>query len=246
MYRSIQSSLEEESIFSLSYWKKAARVYDDLRLWVVAALFIALRVAVKFAKIDISGGLVLSFDCYVNSVGSLIYGPLMGLMVGAISDTIGCIVAPTGPYFLPFVLVEMGSSFIFGLFFWRRKLSVPRVLMAKFTVNLVCNIILNSVFIKWSYSIFYTDKAYPLINLLRIVKNLALFPLEALFISLLFQALIPVMRQSGFRRYFPEKMPVKKSHFLLIALLTVLSVGLVLFYIFFLKDYITAHNIKLF
>ena len=47
----------------------------------------------------------------------MIYGPLVGLLVGAVSDTIGAVLFPTGAYFFPFIFVEMFSSFIFGLSF---------------------------------------------------------------------------------------------------------------------------------
>ena len=102
------------------YWRDAARVCTDTRMLVFAALIVALRVVVKFFKIPLAAGLDLTFDCYVNSVGAVVYGPVMALAVGAVSDTLGCILAPNGAYFLPFILVEMSSGFIFALFLWRR------------------------------------------------------------------------------------------------------------------------------
>lgn len=99
------------TIRSRSYWAEAARSFRNTRMLVFAALIVALRVAVKFLRVPLAAGLELSLDAYVNSLGSLVYGPLMGLAVGAVSDTVGCILAPTGAYFLPFILVEMTSSF---------------------------------------------------------------------------------------------------------------------------------------
>ena len=123
---------------------------------VFAALIIALRVAVKTLKLT-TGTISFTFDCYVNSLGSIVYGPIMGLLVGAVSDTLGCILvpSPTSPYFFPFIFVEMSSGFVFGLFLWRKKLTVSRVLLTKFMVNLVCNIILTSLVMKWDYYFFY-------------------------------------------------------------------------------------------
>lgn len=239
--------MSENNILSAGYWKAAAKNLGDSRMLAVAALIIALRVAVKFLKIPLAAGLSFSFDCYVNALGSLVYGPLNALLVGAVSDTLGCILAPNGPYFLPFVFVEMGSSFLFALFFWRQKLSVPRVLLAKFTVNFVCNIVLTSLFMKWSYYLFYgveKAEAYAVINGVRIVKNLVLFPLEAMLIVLLFHALTPPLR--SLHLLSGEPICFRPRHYLLIALLLVLSIGLVLFYIFFLKDFVSAHNFKFF
>lgn len=236
------------SIRSAAYWKDAARSFGNTHMLVFAALIVALRVAVKMARIPLAAGLSVSLDCYVNSLGSLVYGPLMGLAVGAVSDTIGCILAPSGPYFFPFVLVEMSSSFLFGLFFWQRELSLPRILTAKFTVNAVCNIFLTSLFVKWSYLVFYgAEKAqgYALINAARIVKNLVLFPVEAVLIAVVIRAAMPALRALGLLRGFDPLRPTRRDYWLA-ALLFLLSVGLVLLYVFVLKDFLAAHNLKWF
>lgn len=241
---------EKKSIFSLGYWKEAAAQFKSTKMIVFAALIIALRIAVKFFKIQLAPNLSLSFDGYVNALGSMVYGPAVGLVVGAISDTIGCIVKPTGDYFLPFILTEMLSSFIFGLFFWNRKIGLTRTIGAKFTVNLICNIILTSILTKWMYFVFYgieKAEAYNLINGVRIVKNLILFPLEALLIVFVLSAAMPALRSTKLvRREFAY---IEKPNTLLlwvqIIAYTLFSVALILFYVFFLKDFISTHNFKL-
>lgn len=241
---------ETFNILSRRYWKEAAKQSENLRMLVFAALIVAMRVAVKFFKVPLTAGLNITLDCYVNSLGSLVYGPVMALCVGAISDTIGCIVAPSGPYFLPFILVEMSSSFIFALFFWRKKITVSRILSAKFTVNLICNIMLTSLFVKWSYYFYYgveKAEAYNLINGVRIVKNLILFPLESLFITLVFEAAVPLLERTKIlpKGSFEMNLPPKKRTLILSAIaLTLLSVTIILSYRFFLSDFVKKHNIK--
>lgn len=230
-----------------AYWREAAGLFRETRTLIFAALIIALRIAVKFFKIPLAEGLSLSFDCYVNSVGALIYGPLVALAVGAVSDTLGCIIAPSGPYFFPFIFVEMSSGFIFALFFWHKKLSLSRTIWAKFTVNFFCNIILTSLTMKWYYLWLYgPEKIYNLINLVRIVKSLVLFPLEAGLIALLFQALMPALvslkliaSSQAFTDFRHSKVVLQ------IVLSLLLSVAIVLFYVFFLRDFLSANNIKL-
>lgn len=229
------------------YWRAAADNFRSSRMLVFAALICALRIAVKFFKIPLTAGLSLTFDCYVNSLGSLVYGPLVGLAVGAVSDTLGYIVKPSGAYFLPFITVEMMSSFLFGLFFWRREPTLPRLLAAKFTVNLVCNIIMTSVFIKWSMLLYYgieEARAYAVVNLVRIAKNLVLFPAESVLIMLVFRAVLPVLCAYGLAPESGRLRPTRRDY-LLAGGLFVLSVALVVFYWGFLKDFISAHNVKL-
>lgn len=236
-------------IWSRAYWREAAAQLRSVNMLAMAALIVALRVAVKFLKIPLAAGLSVSLDCYVNSLGSLIYGPLMGLLVGAVSDTVGCALHGFADYFFPFILTEMLSSFIFGLFFWRRPLGAGRALAAKFTVNLICNIILTSVLMKWYYYLYFgveKAEAYNLINMVRIVKNLVLFPVEAVLITVILSALLPALRASHLVPATQKRVTLTKRHILLVVALSLLSVGLVLFYIFFLKDFVSSHNIKLF
>ncbi len=238
------------SVFSKKYWTEAARQFSDVRMLTVAALIVALRIVVKFAKIPIAQGLSISLDAYVNSLGSVIYGPLVGLAVGLISDSLGCLITGRmAEYFPPFALVEMMSSFLFGLFFWKRKIGISRALAAKFTVNLVCNIIMTSVFNKWMYLIYYgleRAEAYNIINGVRIVKNLIMFPLEATIVVIVLAATLPMLTRLKIvdKRYCFVDKPSNKRLLLEIALFTALSVLLILLYIFFLEDYISDLNIK--
>lgn len=124
---------------------------------------------------------------------------------------------------------------------------MPRVLAAKFSVNLVCNIVMTSLFMKWDYLVFYgaaEAQGYAIINLVRIVKNLVLFPLEAILILLVLDALRPALRRLGLYKGEGSLKPTGRDIFLAVLFL-ILSVALVLFYIFFLKEYISAHNLKL-
>jgi len=238
-----------DSLLDKQYWKEAGKSFTDSRMLAFAGLIAALRVAVKFIQIPVAAGLYITFDCYVNALGSIVYGPLMGLAVGAVSDTLGAILAPSGPYFLPFILVEMLSSFLFGVFFWRKPISVPRALAARFTVNFICNIVLTSIFMKWYYYVFYgleKAEAYAVINLVRIVKNLVLFPLEALLIAVVLRAAIPVLRRQRIVPAETGEIRLEKKHYWLVGVFFLISVALVVFYVFFLKDYVSVHNLKWF
>ena len=236
------------SSYGREYWRAAASELKNTKSLVFASFIVVLRIVVKAFKIPLAAGLSLTFDCYVNSLGSLIYGPVVGLCVGAVSDTLGYLVFPSGVYFFPFIFVEMLSSFIFGLFFWKRQISVLRVLAAKFTVNLVCNIILTSLFMKWMYVMLGDEKAttYSVVNMVRIVKNLVLFPAESVLIVLVLGAFLPALKSMKLISPSQGELILEKKHIVIVIVTAVLSIALVLFYIFFLKDYISANNITLF
>lgn len=242
--------MQTESILKKNYWSEAAKQFGDLKMILVAAIFISLRVAIKPLQIPFAADLKITFDCYVNSLGSMIYGPLVALAVGAVSDTLGCLLFPSGAYFFPFIFVEMASGFIFALFFWRRKISPGRCILAKFTVNFICNIIMTSAVMKWDYYIFYgleKAQAYNLINLTRIAKNLIMFPIEAVIIFAVLSAVSPALAKIGvIRKSDTADKKITVKHIIIAIILLLVSIALILFFVFFLKDFIKLHNIKMF
>lgn len=225
------------SIFSKKYWKEATLQLKDVRMITIAALIVALRIAVKFFKIRLAPGLNISLDAYVNSLGSVIYGPIIGLVVGSISDILGCIATgQMAEYFFPFMFVEMMSSFIFGLFFWKRKITITRALTSKFTVNFICNIIMTSLFNKWYLYLYVGIKqaqAFRLINGIRIVKNLILFPLEAAIIIIVLSAALPIIARLKLvdKKYSYIEKPSNRELARKIALLTAISLEIIFIYL---------------
>ena len=241
------SPLTRTSVFSATYWRDAAANLKNVRMLALAAMVVALRVVCKMIEIPIAPGLNINPAGFFNAVGAMVYGPVVGVVGAMVSDPLGYLVHPDGPYFLPFMLVDMSSSFIFGLIFWRRPLTVSRTMSAKFAVNMISNVVLTSIIMKWNYYVFYgveKAEAYSIINLTRIVKNLVMFPIEAVLLTVVLGALSPAL----FRlRLLPQKtdLRLKVWHYILLGVLTLLAVGLVIFYVTFLKDYVKAHNFKL-
>lgn len=242
-----KSPLSTPSVFSAAYWRDAAANLKDTRMLALAAMIVALRALCKMLEIPLAPGLNINVAGLFNSVGAMVYGPVVGLVGAIVSDPLGYLLHPDGPYFLPFMLVDMSSSFIFGLLFWRRRLTVGRTMTAKFTINMVSNIVLTSVIMKWYYLVYYgveKAEAYNIINLTRIVKNLVMFPIEAIFIAVVIGALTPALHRLRLLSK-QEEMKLEFRHYVLLTVLTLLAVGLVAFYVYFLKDFVKEHNFKL-
>ena len=91
-------------------------------------------------------------------------------------------------------------------------------------------------------------EAYNIINGARIVKNLVMFPLEATIIVIVMSGALPTLSRLKLvdkELCFIEK-PSDKRLWTQIALYTALSIGLILLYVFFLKDFVASLGIKLF
>ena len=233
------------SPLSAAYWKQAASNLKNTRMLALAAMVIALRAVCKMLEIPLAPGLNINVAGLFNAVGAMVYGPVVGVVGAVVSDPLGYLLHPDGPYFLPFMLVDMSSSFLFGLFFWKRNLTVGRTMAAKFTVNIVSNVVLTSLIMKWYVAFFGLDMVYNLVNLTRIVKNLIMFPIEAILVAFVLGAAAPALYSL---RLLPEKpdLRLRARHYVLVGVLTLIALGLILAYVFFLKDWVKSLGLNFF
>ena len=220
--------------FSAKYWKLALKEFTNWRTLVIAALIIAMRVAIKSVSIPIVPGLYIGIDFIVNSVGSMIYGPIVALAAGAVSDTIGAILFPKGAYFFPFIFVEMMSGFVFALFLYRQKLTSWRVVLSRLAVVVICNFIINPAIMTVDYSLIMA-KGYEFITIARVIKNSALFPLECIILVFWLGAVSFATYRMGLTYSMPEKLKLKPVHYVVLILSVGIAIGAIFGYMYYKK-----------
>ena len=130
--------------FSKAYWRDAAAELKDTHMLVFAALMIALRLVMKQVAIPITPFLKINTAYFVNALGAMVFGPVMAMLAACITDVLGYIIRPEGMYFLPFILTEVGGSLVFALFLYRAKVTTTRVMLSRFAVSLVINVLLQT------------------------------------------------------------------------------------------------------
>ena len=218
------------SIFSKDYWVCAAGELKKPRMLIFAAVLVALRVALKAVSIPIiPGQLYINFGFLVNALGSMVYGPVIGSISGAVSDTVGAFLFPKGPYFFPYIFQEIAGSLIFALFFYKRTLTVSRIIWARFSVSLWCNIIIQPL-ILLMWNAFHPDSAYSALSELKIVKNICMFPFESLLLAAFLGAMMPAMRSLKFADSVEKPLKIRARHLILLILAS--AVMLILFCIY--------------
>lgn len=197
MTRTAKSTTLYPHPFSKAYWRDAAAELKSTRTLVIAALLIALRVALKTIVIPLAPNLNINVAApLINALGAMIFGPVVAAAAALVSDTLGCIIFPQGPYFFPCAFVEVAGSVLFALFFYRTKMRPTRVILARFSMDLFVNIILNSAVMFWYFQVFY-QKSYVEMLLPAIIKNLCMFPIEAFVLTLFLSVIIPVTYKLG-------------------------------------------------
>ncbi len=212
--------------FSAEYWKLAAGEFKYLRILLCAALLTAMRIAVKSLTIPVGPNLNITFGFLINAVGSMIYGPVVAIVTSAASDTLGAFLFPHGAYFFPFILEEIAGGVLFALFYYRAKLTAARVILGRFAVTAIVNLMISPC-IMYYYYLTMLGKSYTLLSLPRLVKNLALFPLQSLALILLFNVLTPVTNSMELTFNGSSKMEISRKDVILLVVLTVVSAAAV-------------------
>lgn len=170
------------------YWKAAAGSFGSVRMLAVCAMFIALRIAIGTVFIPVGENLRVYFTYAVTALGASIYGPLMALAEGFISDILGYFIAPSGGFFPGYTLSAMLGSVTYALFFYRQRLSVLRIFLCRLAVNLVINVVIGSI---WSAMLM--GKAYYYYLGKSIVKNILLLPAETAVMYVVFRTMTPLL-----------------------------------------------------
>jgi ECF transporter S component (folate family) len=202
---------------------------------VFAALMIALRVALKSVYIEIMPQVRINTAFFINALGAMTFGPVVAILAAAVSDTLGCLLFPSGVYFFPFIFEEIAGSLIFALFLYRAKVTPTRVILSRFCIDFFVNIVMNAP-IMWLYYKFVLGKSYLMFQLPQILKNLFMFPIESVLLTLFLAVLIPVSYRLGLTYDGTTNLKFQKRQAALLAALFLVGVGSVTGYLFYYYD----------
>lgn len=184
----MQKKLEGETLFAQS-----ARRLREPRVLVVCAMLIALKLVLDALniRITITPSLRITFGFIAGAMGGLLFGPVPAMAIGGVGDVLGYFLnTGGGPYFPGFTITAIIAGAIWGFGLYGRRVTFVRTLAVKGTINLFLNVMLNSVWLKLLY-----DKAILVELPMRIVKNIAMLPIEAFILVLMATAVQRAYRQ---------------------------------------------------
>mgnify|MGYP002557981999 CR=1 FL=1 len=165
------------SCFHKEYWKFAFKPYRNVKEITTIAMLFSLMLASKFIPIPSGfGNLGLSFTYLFFAIIALIYGPIYGFVVGIFSDIIGFFLTSSGGgvFNFGYTLQAALSGMIYGLCFFKTKVTFSKVLFARFLINIFMNAIYGSfLFIFVTY--FHNDSSMTFASYLEKVKYYALY-----------------------------------------------------------------------
>ena len=216
--------------FSKAYWRDAASELKDTKMLVVTALMIALRIVLKPLAIPLGPQLSIQTAMLATALGAMIYGPVVAIPAAIISDTIGFMIYPTGDYFLPFVLTEIGSTMFYALFLYRAKVSPTRVMLSRFCICFFINVVLQQFIYAWWYVYIGNPESAKesilgIMTLSRILKNVCMFPIESVVLTLFLKFLLPVTQRAKLTYCVDADMRFDKKQIITLIVLVVIGIG---------------------
>ena len=180
--------------FSRAFWRDAAKETGSLKKLTFAALMIALCVMLSHVpSVPLWGGAKITWGVLARSVCAWVCGPVLGVLFGFTEDILSFFLTGGGglPFFPGYTLTTMLGVLFYSLFFYRQKITIRRIFLAKLITN-IQNVLLGAL---WS-SILY-GKAYVVMATGSAAKNLIMLPFQTAVLVLLFSALLPALARMG-------------------------------------------------
>ena len=243
--------------FSKAYWRDAMAEMKDIKMLVITALMIALRIALKPLAIPLGPQMSIQTATLATALGAMIFGPVVAIPAAIISDTIGFMIYPTGDYFLPFVLTEIASTMAYALCLYRAKPNATRVIIARFLICFVVNVVLQQLIFAWQYTYLGNpdkakDSIMGIMTTARLFKNLFFFPIESVIITLFLKVLIPVTSRARLTYGGKSGMEFTKKQIAFLAVLVAVGIGSAAWYLGYYydnnsvtKDYTTEQVVEM-
>lgn len=147
----------------------------DIRTLTAAAMFLTIAVLLGFYRLQVTEYIRIGFDFIAKELTGMFFGPVVGCVVGGLSDIIAYMVKPVGGYFPGFTISAMFGGLIYGVILYKRPVSLLRIIAANSIVTVLINLLLNTYWLK----ILYGDAFLALLPV-RAFKQLLMLPIEVM------------------------------------------------------------------
>lgn len=186
--------------FKKNYWKDTTKFLSSTKKIVTLAMLFGLMMVCKMFSLP-SGfsNLGLSLTYLFFSLICLIYGPIAGFTIGFFSDILGYFLFDRSglTFYFGYTLQAMMAGFIYGLAFYKSRITFFRCFVARLIVNLFLNVIYGSLCFGdvMGYD-FETIKTYALI--MELPKNLIYLVPQSILLFMFLKFVSPILYRYKF------------------------------------------------
>ena len=166
-------------------FKKILGIYrPDVRKLALIGMLTALTAVIgMYCTLRIGTGIKISFKFISVYVLSSMFGPLWGGLSCVFSDIISYAVNPVAAFLPMITFCEFLYGFTDGLFYYNKKVSIPKIIICSFFEIIFINIILTSYFLIPVMGLSYIDMIIlrlPSALLTLIIRIALLIPLRSI------------------------------------------------------------------
>lgn len=111
----------------------------------LTGVLIAMQLALSSVAVYVTADMRITFGFLTIAATATLFGPVVAGVHGALADILACFLFPAGAYFPGYTLSALLVGLLYGLFFYRREVRLWHVLVAQLVVDLLCHVLLNTL-----------------------------------------------------------------------------------------------------
>jgi ECF transporter S component (folate family) len=152
-------------------------MHNKIRNILLLGLFVALEVILtRFLSVE-NPIVRISFEFIPIALSAILFGPAMAGIGAAAADVLGIMIFPKGAFFPGFTFSAFVSGFLYGIFLYKKKITLLRIFAAVLAVTVTCSLILNTIWLL----ILTNNGAYAILTA-RLVKSAVFLPVQTFVI----------------------------------------------------------------
>lgn len=124
----------------------------------------------------------IGFGFLPIAFAAIMFGPLVGGLAAAMADVLGMLIFPKGSFFPGFTLSAFLTGAIYGLFLYKKPVTVANVSKSVLLITLLVDLGLNTLWLS-----MLTGNAVAALLVPRIYKSLIMLPIQVALIQILWK-----------------------------------------------------------
>lgn len=153
-------------------FKDSFQELKDVKALAMTAMLLAIAVVLGFYTLQVTEFIKIGFSFIADEMAGMLFGPVVGGLMGGAADLVKYLVRPTGPFFPGFTISGAASGVIYGMVLYKKPLSLKRVALANGLVMILVNIGLNTYWL----TLLYGDAFFAILPA-RVLKQAVMFPI---------------------------------------------------------------------
>lgn len=150
----------------------------SLKNLTIIAFLMALLIVLNFMVVELSSLVLISFEFVVIFLMGAMFGPFVAAILGFVGDLLCYLIHPIGPFFIWYAVSFMVDGLIYGVFLYKNRLTLKRVILVQILRDILVNVFLNTFFI-W---LQFGGDFLKLLFFVRIPKNIIKIPINCFIV----------------------------------------------------------------